>query len=162
MEWLIRAMESGDIKQVRQVAKQSWHHTYEGIIPEHIQDQFLQSAYHDEMMERRIEQSLLLAAEAADGTIAGFANFSPVQEGGKAELAAIYIDPDYQGNGIGTALLKEGIQKSGGIKELYVHVKKENQAGMSFYKAKGVEWVSAFEEDFEGHLLQTVKMVLRI
>ncbi|MCC9024408.1 GNAT family N-acetyltransferase [Bacillus nakamurai] len=162
MEWLIRAMESSDIKQVRQVAKQSWHHTYEGIIPEHIQDQFLQSAYHDKMMERRIEQSLLLAAEAADGTMAGFVNLSPVQEDGKAELTSIYIDPAYQKNGIGTALLKEGMKQSGGLKELYVHAEKENQIGMSFYKAKGFEWVSECEEEFEGNLLQTVKMVLRI
>ncbi|AOC92143.1 hypothetical protein BARD7_02678 [Bacillus amyloliquefaciens] len=40
MKPMIRAMKASDIKQVRQVAERSWH-TYEGIIPRHIQDQFL-------------------------------------------------------------------------------------------------------------------------
>ncbi|QBG57474.1 GNAT family acetyltransferase [Bacillus amyloliquefaciens] len=42
MKPVIRAMKASDIKQVRQVAERSWHHTYEEIIPRHIQDQFPQ------------------------------------------------------------------------------------------------------------------------
>ncbi|AUJ76338.1 GNAT family N-acetyltransferase [Bacillus siamensis] len=159
---VIRAMKASDIKQVRQIAERSWHHTYEGIIPRHIQDQFLESAYHDEMMERRLRHSLFLVAEEKEGRHLGFANATPVQKDGKAELAAIYIDPDCQGSGIGTALLKECIRQSGGIKELYVHAEKENRPALSFYQAKGFQWVCEFEEDFKGHTLQTVKLVLNI
>ena len=76
---MIRAMKTNDIKQVRQVAERSWHHTYEGIIPRHIQDQFLESAYQDEMMERRLLHSLFFVAEE-EGRVLGFANVTPVQK----------------------------------------------------------------------------------
>ncbi|MBW7977864.1 GNAT family N-acetyltransferase [Bacillus velezensis] len=158
---MIRAMKTNDIKQVRQVAERSWHHTYEGIIPRHIQDQFLESVYQDEMMERRLLHSLFFVAEE-EGRVLGFANATPVQKDGNAELTAIYIDPDCQGNGIGTALLKECIRQSGGVKKLYVHAEKENRIALSFYQAKGFQWVCEFEEDFKGHTLQTVKLVLNI
>lgn len=79
MKPMIRAMKTNDIKQVRQVAERSWHHTYEGIIPRHIQDQFLESAYQDEMMERRLLHSLFFVAEE-EGRVLGFANVTPVQK----------------------------------------------------------------------------------
>lgn len=162
MKPMIRAMKASDIKQVRQVAERSWHHTYEGIIPRHIQDQFLKSAYQDEMMERRLQHSLFFMAEGKEGKVLGFANVTPVQKDGKAELAAIYIDPGFQGNGIGTSLLNECIRQSAGLKELYVHAEKENRTALSFYQAKGFQRVCEFEEDFKGHTLQTVKLVLNI
>ena len=33
MEFKIRKMKKKDIRQVQQIAKTSWNHTYEGIIP---------------------------------------------------------------------------------------------------------------------------------
>ncbi|WP_199880735.1 N-acetyltransferase [Bacillus massiliglaciei] len=49
-----------------------------------------------------------------------------------------------------------------GLKEMFVHVEKENKIGKAFYKAKGFKTVSEFEEDFDGHILQTVRMVLKV
>lgn len=112
MKWIIRKMEKEDIEQVQQVAKRSWNDTYEGIIPHKIQESFLRSAYHDVMMQKRLEKSFLFVSEA-DGKVVGFANFSPVKENGTTELLAIYLLPEYQSKGIGTALLKEGIKKIG-------------------------------------------------
>jgi hypothetical protein len=74
MKFDIREMNSGDIKQVQQVAKRSWNYTYEGIIPFEIQKSFLKSAYNDEMMQRRLESSFIYVSEV-DGKIVGFANF---------------------------------------------------------------------------------------
>ncbi|MGG4013203.1 N-acetyltransferase family protein [Bacillus smithii] len=161
MKWIIRKMEKEDIEQVQQVAKRSWNDTYEGIIPHKIQESFLRSAYHDEMMLRRLEQSFIFVSEA-NGKVVGFANFSPVKENGTTELLAIYLLPEYQGKGIGTALLKEGIKNLTGAKKVFVDVEKENQIGTNFYKAKGFEIVSEFDDDFDGHILKTVRMVLKI
>lgn len=136
MKPMIRAMKTNDIKQVRQVAERSWHHTYEGIIPRHIQDQFLESAYQDEMMERRLLHSLFFVAEE-EGRVLGFANVTPVQKDGNAELTAIYIDPDCQGSGIGTALLKECIRQSGGVKSFMSMQKKRTASPCPFIKRKG-------------------------
>ncbi|CEG26172.1 GNAT family N-acetyltransferase [Bacillus sp. B-jedd] len=161
MEYTIRNMRIEDTKQVQQVAKTSWNATYEGIIPAEIQKSFLNSAYSDEMMKRRMEYSLMLVAEVA-GEIVGFANYSKVKEGGKVELAAIYLYPECQGKGIGTALLNEGIAKLEGIKELYINVERDNLIGRTFYEAKGFTVIGEFDDDFDGHILKTVRMLLRL
>ena len=36
MEYIVRKMDVNDITEVQQVAKVSWNHTYQGIIPEGI------------------------------------------------------------------------------------------------------------------------------
>jgi RimJ/RimL family protein N-acetyltransferase len=128
----IREMNSGDIKQVQQVAKRSWNYTYGGIIPLEIQKSFLKSAYNDEMMQRRLESSFIYISEV-DGKIVGFANFSPVKEEGKTELLAIFLNPEFQGKGLGTALLNKGIKNLEVAKEVFINVEKENNIGTTFY-----------------------------
>jgi ribosomal protein S18 acetylase RimI-like enzyme len=153
-------MQKDDILAVQQIAKVSWHDTYEGIIPLEIQESFLKSAYSDDMMLRRLEGSFMFVAEVSNG-IVGFANYSPVREDGKVELGAIYIHPEYQGKGIGSSLLQTGIDLEG-VKEIFINVEKENKIGMTFYKAKGFEIFSEFDDVFDGHTLKTVRMVLSI
>ncbi|CAD2079250.1 N-acetyltransferase [Jeotgalicoccus coquinae] len=152
-------MITGDIEQVQAVAKESWHATYEGIIPREIQQNFLNGAYSDEMMERRMENSLMLVAEA-ENTIAGFANFTPVNKQGQTELSAIYLLPQYQGEGIGSALLNTGVKKLENLKEIQLDVEKENIIGTAFYKAKGFKTVDEYDENFGSHILKTVRMEL--
>ncbi|ASN06429.1 GNAT family N-acetyltransferase [Virgibacillus necropolis] len=161
MEYTIRSMRVEDIPQVQHVAKTTWNYTYEGIIPSEIQKRFLESAYNYEMMNRRLNGSFMFVSDV-QGKIVGFANFSPVKEGGVAELGAIYICPEYHGNGIGTALLNEGIKNIEGATEFYINVEKDNKIGTTFYNAKRFEVVSEFDDDFEGHILKTVRMKLRI
>ncbi|MBY0120324.1 GNAT family N-acetyltransferase [Bacillus sp. S/N-304-OC-R1] len=161
MDFIIRDMRVEDIPEVQNVAKTSWNHTYKGIIPLHIQENFLKSAYSDEMMVRRLELSHMFVA-IADNKVTGFANFSPLKENGEIELGSIYLYPEYQGNGIGTALLQEAIEKIEGIKEVYINVEKENQTGRNFYDKRGFKIVSEFDDHFDGHILKTVRMVLMV
>jgi GNAT superfamily N-acetyltransferase len=161
MKYMIRKMQMADIHQVQQVTKTSWNDTYEGIIPFEIQESFLRAAYNDEMMQRRLENSFIWVSEV-DGKIVGFANFTPAKEYGVTELGAIYVIPDCQGKGIGTALLNEGIKNIDGAKEIFINVEKENCIGTTFYKAKGFDVVSEFDDDFDGHILKTVRMVLEV
>lgn len=161
MDLIIRNMQPKDTKQIQDVAKVSWNATYEGIIPFEVQENFLKTNYNDESMQRRLERSFLFVAEIA-GKIVGFANFSPVREDGKAELGAIYLYPEQQGKGIGSALLQKGIDVLDGIKEIYINVERENKIGKTFYEAKGFEVVKEFDDEFDGHILKTVRMVLNV
>lgn len=161
MSVTIRNMNFTDINQVQKIAKVSWNATYEGIIPLEVQDNFLKSAYNDEQMKLRLERSVIYFAEI-EGEVTGFANYSPVRDDGKVELAAIYLHPDFQGQGIGTALLQRAITELDGLKEIYINVEKDNTIGMDFYKAKGFEIVEEFDDDFDGHILKTVRMVLKV
>ncbi|MFB4163544.1 hypothetical protein ACE1TI_06790 [Alteribacillus sp. JSM 102045] len=58
MKAKIRPMVEADIKNVQHVAWTSWHDTYEGLIPEEVQDHFLTNAYSDERMKQRLDHCL--------------------------------------------------------------------------------------------------------
>ncbi|MBY7142779.1 GNAT family N-acetyltransferase [Virgibacillus sp. NKC19-3] len=160
MNVVIRKMKKKDIPEVQDVAKTSWNATYEGIIPACIQQNFLKTAYSETMMKRRLKNSVMYVAEV-DGKVVGFANFTSSSKEGKVELAALYLLPAYQGNGIGTTLLQESMERLNSS-EVHVSVEKNNVIGTTFYKAKGFEVVSEFDDDFDGHMLQTVNMVLKV
>ncbi|EGA90230.1 hypothetical protein GPDM_06790 [Planococcus donghaensis MPA1U2] len=161
MEFLVRRMQEGDIKKVQDIAKKTWNSTYEGIIPLDVQENFLSSAYNDNRMHQRMEKSIILVANIS-GKVVGFANFSRVNDDGIVGLAAIYIYPEYQGQGIGSALLEQGIKELHGVKEIFVDVEKDNLSGVKFYEAKAFEVVREFDDDFDGHILKTIEMVLKV
>ncbi|WP_150285476.1 GNAT family N-acetyltransferase [Rummeliibacillus sp. TYF-LIM-RU47] len=160
MKLVIRKMSYPDIQEVQEIAQTSWHSTYDGIIPSDVQNRFLAQAYNPDMLEKRYSGSPFYVAEQ-EGVIVGFANYSNIQSGQWVELAAIYLHPEYQKQGIGTALLQKGIED---LKPAYVciNVEKDNTIGMNFYKAKGFKVIEEFEEDFDGHQLQTVRMKLEV
>ncbi|MBG9817698.1 GNAT family N-acetyltransferase [Bacillus safensis] len=158
MNTIIRQANQKDIKRIREVAEITWNYTYKELIPEEIQDRFLKKAYSDEALEKRVEGSLFLVAQKGE-EIVSFANFFYKDE--NAELAAIYLLPELQGLGIGTQLLNEGVFKlEKKTKRLYVDVEKGNKSGENFYKSKGFRVVKEFEDNFLGHNLKTVQLVL--
>jgi ribosomal protein S18 acetylase RimI-like enzyme len=161
MSFVIREMVKDDIKQVQDVAKKSWNATYEGIIPHQIQENFLRAAYNDEMMEKRLNESIIFVAEM-ENKIVGFANFTQVNSEGQSELSAIYLYQDCQGEGIGTALLQRGIDELQNLKEVYIDVEKENTIGKTFYDSKGFKTVKEYDDNFDGHILKTVRMRLTV
>lgn len=151
-------MEVKDIAAVQQVAAESWHDTYEGIIPREIRERFLEAAYSPDMLKRRMEQSLVLVAQHA-GLVVGFANFYRLKEPGAAELSAVYLLPSHQGLGLGSSLLKNGLDQLAEVERLYVTVERDNVTARKFYEARGFRMVEEFEEDFGGHTLNSVRMV---
>ncbi|KZE36528.1 GNAT family acetyltransferase [Bhargavaea cecembensis] len=151
-------MEENDIPAVRQVAAESWHDTYEGIIPREIRECFLAAAYSPASLQRRLEQSILYVAEH-EGSVVGFANFFRLPQTGDAELSAIYLLPFYQGQGLGTALLERGIGDLSDAGRLYITVERDNENGRQFYESRGFSSVEEFEEDFGGHTLNSVRMM---
>ncbi|WP_438313019.1 N-acetyltransferase family protein [Sporosarcina sp. FA9] len=161
MSFIIRTMIKEDIEKVQDVAKRSWNATYDGIIPHSVQEKFLNSAYSDEMMGKRLKGSFLFVAEM-ENEVVGFANFTPVNDAWQSELSAIYLYPHCQGKGIGTALLEKGIKRLEDIKEIYINVEKENVVGRTFYEAKGFKTIKEYDDNFDGHILKTVRMRLTV
>ncbi|ARQ03439.1 GNAT family N-acetyltransferase [Macrococcoides caseolyticum] len=156
----IRNMTEKDIPKIQNIAKLSWHDTYEEIIPLHIQDNFLEMAYSISMLEKRLALTNMYVAEF-DDQVVGFANFSK-DENGIVELTAIYLLSDYRNLRIGSALIKHGISRMEGIKFIDVVVEKENKVGYNFYKKFGFVVQDEFEDDFDGHILQSVRMRLTL
>lgn len=161
MGFIIRTMIIEDIKQVQDVAKKSWNATYDGIIPHSVQEKFLNAAYSNEMMKKRLIGSFIFVAEM-ENRIVGFASFTPVNDERQSELSAIYLYPNSQGKGVGTALLQKGIKELENIKEIHIDVEKENIIGKTFYEAKGFKTIKEYDDNFDGHILKTVRMCLTV
>lgn len=104
MSLTIRKATIDDKEKVKNIAKITWNSTYEGIIPLEVQNKFLQENYSNESIKIRIERSVLYVADT-EGEVVGFANFSNANNDGIVELSAIYVYPNHQGNGIGSAFL---------------------------------------------------------
>lgn len=157
MDAVIRKAEPQDIQAIQHVAKESWHDTYQYLIPQGIQDQFLSQAYSDEFLLKRIQQSVFFVAQQNDEVV-GYANAFP--KGDKADLSAIYLKPQVQGQKIGSRLLTALVGALEGVEEIYVEVEKGNKSGETFYHAKGFTLVDEYEDHLSGHALQTKQMVL--
>ncbi|MGE7811171.1 N-acetyltransferase family protein [Lysinibacillus capsici] len=160
MDLLIRRMKQGDISKITKIATESWHETYDGIIPRTIQDNFLALAYNEKMLKKRYQETPFYVAEL-NKEIVGFANYSNLNNDRSTELSAIYLKPQFKSRGIGSKLLDKGIQD---LKPelIFVNVETENEIGKTFYIAKGFQIVDEFDDNFDGHVLKTTRMVLKI
>jgi ribosomal protein S18 acetylase RimI-like enzyme len=158
----IREMEVRDIGAVRKVARQTWADTYEGVIPEDVQQRFLGHAYSEGSLVRRMEAGVFLVA-VEDGEVVGFADLSPApEEPGAVELVAIYVLPGLQGRGVGTRLLQTGLGRRPPAKKVTAEVERENLAARRFYEARGFAQTSRRTQRAFGQEFRTVEMTLVI
>ncbi|MCG7336766.1 GNAT family N-acetyltransferase [Sporosarcina sp. ACRSM] len=158
---MIRLMTTRDCVHVQQIARKTWSTTYQDIIPDEIQKQFIDRFYSHAMMEKRMEKTNVLIAEVR-GLPIGFANFTRKDEDGDSELTAMYILPEYQQAGYGEQLFKSTLSMLQDAQQLFVYVDARNTIGRAFYEKQGFELLDVFEEDFQGHPVLTAQYVYYI
>ncbi|MCU6795657.1 GNAT family N-acetyltransferase [Paenibacillus sp. WQ 127069] len=154
----IRRAKLADAKGIAKVHVDSWRTTYTHIIP----DDFL----HNLSYERReqlwinvIPQGIVFVAENDEGKIVGFADGGKERSGKyldyDGELNAIYLLKEYQGQGIGTILVKSVIHelKQLGMKSLVVLVLEDNNSRL-FYEELGGKCIDTVEIEFSGKKLK--------
>ena len=54
------------------------------------------------------------------------------------------------------------MKRSKELKIVYINVERENGIGRAFYQSKGFQLVDEFDDEFDGHLLRTMRMKLMI
>ncbi|BAQ08966.1 acetyltransferase [Bacillus sp. OxB-1] len=158
---MIRPMTETDIIHVQHIARETWSATYDGIIPEEIQTEFIDRSYSEAMLRKRMEKTCMLIAEH-NGVPVGFANFTKKDEDGDSELTALYILPSHQQYGFGRKLFEYALSELQDALQLFVYVDRHNKNGRAFYEKQGFELLDVFDEFFEGHPVETAQYVYYI
>lgn len=149
-------MRPEDIPAVRQAARRTWSDTYDGVVPEPVQDKFLSRAYSNAALGRRMERDVFLVAEL-DGEVVGFADFQPISRT-EMYLGAIYVLPRHQGAGVGTRLLKTGIAEFPPSTKITLNVERGNVRARLFYESHGFQVTGETTEDLFGHESHELRM----
>ncbi len=113
-----------DAAGIAAVAQRTWQDTYADIIVPATQERFLGRWYTPAALREAIGRSESWFYVAAVGEdVIGFAQFV-LRADRRGELTRIYVLPEWQRRGIGSQLLKEGLDALSvhGAEEVFVHV----------------------------------------
>lgn len=163
---IIREAKLKDAAAIAKVHVDSWHTTYQGIIPE----SYLAKLSYQKRKERWTNILSISTVEKADywvyvaennlKQIIAFAD-GGIERNGDAiyqgELYAIYILETYQRKGIGRKLFKTiaGKLAQSGLKSMLVWVL-ENNPACQFYQALGGQKVKQKQVEFDGVKLNEI------
>jgi GNAT superfamily N-acetyltransferase len=109
LDMLLRPAEPADAIAVARVHVRSWQRAYCNLLPDDYLDQLRpedRASKYDFASLDPLKPRTIVAAE--DGLIHGFATTMPSRDpdlAGHGELAALYVDPEQWGRGIGVALV---------------------------------------------------------
>lgn len=149
-EFIIRQADVGEIDTIRWLAEKIWPQTYRDILTqpqiEYMMDLFYSRA---SLMNQFAKDTFLLlfAGEAPEG----FASYAPSAEPGIYKLNKIYVSPDMQGHGLGSALIchiKSRLQATNAT-ALQLNVNRDNKARF-FYEKLGFKIIRS-EDIHIGH-----------
>ncbi|WHY62498.1 GNAT family N-acetyltransferase [Cytobacillus firmus] len=153
----IRTAKLSDAGGIAKVHVDSWRTTYKNIIPE----EFLENLSYqsrEELWINIIPQGIVFVAENDEGQIVGFSSGSKERSGDykeyQGELSSIYILKEFQGQGIGKALVKSVIRELGksGMNTMLVFVLADNNSTL-FYEAMGGKVIDKIEVEIAGKKL---------
>lgn len=141
----IRDAELDDVSGIADVHIASWHSTYRGIVADDFIDNLTQASSEQrwaKILSDKDRTSLIKIVIDDGERIVGFAVGGRERDGDQnydAELYAIYLLKEYQGQGIGRLLLSDvvrGLVKKS-FTSMLVWALRDNHSARKFYKALG-------------------------
>lgn len=138
----VRVARPGDAESIRAVAERSWNRAHGDILTEGTIDRVIEEWYDIEHTRHAIRRENVgyFVAEASDDVV-GYVSGGRSDDPDVATLAAIYVDPDYWGRGIGTALVERfhDFCRRRGYERVQLRVLAANDRARSFYRHHGYE-----------------------
>lgn len=132
---MIRLATKSDYLAMSKVLQKTWKQTYRGIFSQRFLDK-LPENYWVQSLERR-KQGINLVAER-EGEIVGVLGGGKSRFGEGGEIYALYVLPDFQGQGIGAQLIEEAqrlLQEEFAV--LRLNVVDRNSSAQRFYEKMG-------------------------
>lgn len=134
----VRRASADDLEAVRQLLHDTWHATYDATMGvEAVND--ITSRWHSvENLSRQLgdPEGCFLVAENSDGTIVGHAG-AVRKAADLVSLARLYVLPQSQGGGAGTALLEAVTDWAGPGTTIELEVENSNTPAIVFYRKHG-------------------------
>ncbi|WHY78484.1 GNAT family N-acetyltransferase [Neobacillus sp. WH10] len=154
----IRKAVLADAKGIAKVHVDSWKTTYDNIVPaEYLKRLSYES--REQLWKNSIPNGGVYVSETSEGEIVGFASGGKERTGKypdyAGELYAIYILKEYQGNGLGSLLVKPLIDELQlqNISTMLVLVLEDNSSRL-FYETLGAKKIDTIEVEFLGQKVQ--------
>jgi ribosomal protein S18 acetylase RimI-like enzyme len=141
----VRESSTDDIPSLAKIQVETWQYAYKGQLP----DDFLKSLSVEEKQKKWTEipshplPKAKVFVGVADHRIVGYCTMGASRDDDAGntvgELMAIYTDTDFMNQGIGSALMAEGLAylKATGFKQATLWVLTSNQKTRHFYEHKG-------------------------
>lgn len=163
---------ASELEQSNQVTLQTKREAYGHIISDEAFEREKEKGLSIPLEERYAnlqaqEQSVLLLADD-DGDVVGNGYFiwdsertSPHVDANESELRMLHVHPDRWGEGIGTQLLEEGLERLPESSErLVLNTFEENEIGKSFYESRGFDEIGTTDFEVGGESYPAVVLAL--
>ncbi|MFW5916965.1 MAG: N-acetyltransferase family protein [Halorubrum sp.] len=165
-----RPETDAEIRQLIRAHGLSWREAYDEILPDSVLDAMTVDPTPEDV-ERRTDRlggdDAAVLVSLVDGTVRGFvdvrwgeANTKSFVDPGEAGIKAIYVHPDWWGEGIGTALLDRALDSLPERAEaVRLEAFADNDVGARFYEARGFVRADTDETEVAGETYPTVRYV---
>lgn len=159
----VREATVDDVEAIQRVARTSWHAGYDDILGSEVVDQLLEMRYHPEPLEELIRHPRKpVFVTVGDGEVVGFVQGEPSEHAvADAGVRKLYVDPEWWGEGHGTALLEQVFDalSAHGHESVWVAVLADNDGALSFYDKHGFELEEERTSEMMGKEVDDVLLV---
>ena len=148
-----------DIPEKAEVHARTWQETYRGLLPDDLNDTITPQFAED--VTRRLTDLRTLVAKV-DGRVVGYIAWSDrcrshFSVDGAAEVCNLYVLQEFQGRGIGRALLEAALSRIGGH-DVVLSAFSSNAPALGFYEHVGFERTGV---TFDEGAMEETELVLR-
>jgi GNAT superfamily N-acetyltransferase len=158
---VVRTAKTADAARLSAVCRDSWQHTYTGIIPHTDLNNIL--ARRDATWWRsRLRAGEQVLVVEVGGSIGGYATSGPARSRGsyQGEIYELYLSPVFQGLGLGEYLFEASRYRldQRRLQGLIVWALVANDGAIDFYARRGGRPVARVHERFGGTRLEKVAL----
>lgn len=147
-----RPARTEDVPLIRSLAIRIWHESYRELLSEAQRNYMLDWMYAHQKLDGEIRRGVTYLIVELDGEAAGYLAWEPLPGEPTLHLHKLYLMQQWQGQGIGQAMLECAFNaaKGGGFKSVELRVNRGNTRALAAYARAGFEPAGAVVTDIGG------------